>query len=463
MSLPKLTSMALGSIFRPQARPRDFTPEEMAGAAPEGAFPKGFLLGAATAAHQVEGGNDNDWTDWENTAYPDGTPHINDRTKSGLACDSYNRFDDDLRLLQDLGANAYRFSVEWARLEPEEGRWNQEAADRYRSWLEKLAAAGITSMVTAYHFTLPRWVAADGGWQSDRTIDRFAAFVRRLADAFGKLPDLWCTVNEPTVVAIQGYLRGIWPPGLKDEVETAKAVARVMKGHARAAAILREKTGKPVGIAHHVRLLHPATWSLLDKVIARLSDHFVNDSVVECHQTGRIRIMIPGKITIDEAVPDLKGSYDYLGINYYTRDHVRTDFKDPSMSRQFVPDGRPKNDLGWDIYPAGLHQTLMRWKKLKLPLYITENGMADNTGERRPEFLRAHLYAIERALRDGADVRGYFHWSLIDNFEWAEGFAPRFGLYRVDYETPDRRRTPTPAVAVFQEFARRLKASSGKG
>jgi beta-glucosidase len=456
-----MTSMALGSIFRPHARPRDFTAEEMAGAAPAGAFPTGFLLGAATAAHQVEGGLENDWTDWESTKYPDGKPHITDGTVSGRACDSWNRFDEDIRCLKELGANAYRWSVEWARLEPEEGRWNQAAADRYKSWMEKLAAAGIKSMVTAYHFTLPRWVAKDGGWQTDKTIDRFEAFVRRLVDAFGTtLPDLWCTVNEPTVVAIQGYLRGIWPPGLKDEAATAKALARVLKAHGRAAAILK-KTGRPVGLAHHVRLLHPATWSLLDKVIARFSDHFVNDAVVECHRTGRIQIMIPGKITIDEPVADLKGSFDYLGINYYTRDHVRADLKDPSMSKQFVPEGRAKSDLGWDIYPAGLHHTLLRWRKLGLPIHVTENGIADATGERRADYLRGHLYAIERALRDGADVRGYFHWCLMDNFEWAEGYAARFGLYRMDHDDPELKRTPTPGVAAFQEFARSL-AAAGK-
>jgi beta-glucosidase len=328
--------------------------------------------------------------------------------------------------------------------------------------MEKLAAAGLTSMVTAYHFTLPRWVAAGGGWQTDRTIDRFGAFVRRVADAFGTLPDLWCTVNEPTVVAIQGYLRGIWPPGLKDEAATAKALARVLKAHARAAAILKEKTGKPVGLAHHVRLLHPATWSPLDKVIARFSDHFVNDVVVDGHRTGRIQIMIPGKITIDEPVPDLKGSFDYLGINYYTRDHVRTDLKDPSMSKQFVPEGRPTSDLGWDIYPAGLHLALLRWKDLGLPIYVTENGIADAGGARRADYLRAHLYAVERALRDGADVRGYFHWSLMDNFEWAEGYSARFGLYRMEHDDPDLERVPTPGVAAFQEYARTL-AAAGKG
>jgi beta-glucosidase len=462
MSLPRLAGMALGAALRPTSRPRTFTREEVEKAAPESAFPRGFLIGCATAGHQVEGGLENDWTEWERTAYPDGKPHINDGTRSGLACDSWNRFDEDVRLLQELGANTYRLGVEWARLEPEEGRWDQAAADRYKSWLEKLNAAGIKPMVTAYHFTLPRWVAADGGWLQERTIDRLEAFTRRLADAFGSLPHLWCTVNEPTVIAIQGFLRGIWPPGLKDEVETAKVVARVMKAHGRMARVLKERTGRPVGLAHHVRLLHPATRSPMDRVIARITSHFVNDAVIDGLRTGRLRLMVPGKITIDEAVAELKGSMDYLGINYYTRDHVRADFKDPSMSRQFVPEGRPKNDLGWDIYPEGLYFTLMHWGRLGFPIYITENGMADNDGARRPEFLRAHLYAVEKALRDGADVRGYYHWSLIDNFEWAEGFTPRFGLYRVDYDDPARKRTPTPAVAVFQELARRITAS-GKG
>jgi len=461
MSFGKMASLALGSIFRPQARPRDFTHEDVAGFTHESAFPKGFLIGAASAAHQVEGGLENDWTDWENTRYPDGKPHIVDGTVSGRACDSWNRFDDDVRCLQQLNANAYRWSLEWARLEPEEGRWDQAAADRYKSWFDKLQAAGIKSLVTTYHFTLPRWVAKDGGWQNDKTIDRFEAFVRKVVAQLGKLPDMWCTVNEPTVVAIQGYLRGIWPPGLTDEPEMARAMARVMKGHARAAALLKA-TGKPVGLAHHVRLLHPASWSPMDKVIARFSDHFVNDAVVECHRTGRIQILIPGKVTIDEAVPDLKGSFDYLGINYYTRDHVKMDLKDKSMSKQFVPEGRPKSDLGWDIYPAGLHHALLRWKKLGLPIHVTENGIADSTGERRPAYLTAHLYAIERALRDGADVRGYFHWSLTDNFEWAEGYSARFGLFKVEPTDPDLKRVPTPAVAVFQEFAKKL-AAAGKG
>lgn len=461
MSFPKLAGLALGSIFRPHRAPQEFTAEDYARAAPEQVFPRGFLLGAATAAHQIEGGLDNDWTEWERTSFPDGKPHIADRTVSGLACDSYNRFDDDLGLLKSLGANAYRFSVEWARLEPSEGAWNQEAADRYRSWLEKLKAAGITSMVTLQHFTLPRWVSADGGWRSDRTVDRMEAFTRKAAEAFGPLVDMWCTINEPPVLAVMGYIRGVFPPGLRDEVAAAKALALMMRAHARSARVLREKTGKPVGVAHHVRVFQPASRKPLDRVVTRVTDYFMNDVVVQCHLTGRIQILIPGKISIDEAVPDLKGSFDYLGLNYYTRDHIRADLKDPSMSQQFVPSGRPVNDLGWDIYPEGLYHLLKRWSRLKLPIYVTENGIPDSAGTKRAEYLRTHFYAMEKAIREGVDLRGYFHWSLMDNFEWAEGYTARFGLFRVDFDDPERARTPTPGVAVFQEMARRLANAAG--
>jgi beta-glucosidase len=451
--------MALGAAFRPRRRVRPFTPEEIARAAPEQVFPPGFLMGASTAAHQVEGGNENDWTEWERATFPDGTPHIRDRTQSGLACDSYRLFDEDLRLLKELGANAYRFSVEWARLEPAEGVWNQEAADHYRSWLEKLSAAGIKSMVTLYHFTLPRWVSADGAWQSDRTIDRIVAYTRRAAEAFGRHVDLWCTLNEPNVVAIFGYLQGTWPPGVKDDVQCAQAIARQMKAHARMAEVLREKTGKPVGIAHHVRLFQPASWSPMDKVVTRVADAYFNEAVAECHRTGRIQLLVPGKVAIDEAVPGLKGSFDYLGINYYTRSFMQADFKDPTMARQFVPEGRPVSDLGWDIYPEGLYLMLKRFARLGLPIYVTENGISDASGALRADYLRSHFYAMEAAAREGVDLRGYFHWSLMDNFEWAEGFSSRFGLYRVDYDHPRRARTPTPAVATFQELARRVTRS----
>lgn len=439
--------------------------------APLPSLPAGFLWGAATAAHQVEGGNHNDWTLWEEDAYPDGRPHIADRTVSGAACDSWNRFDRDLALLTELGANAYRFGVEWSRIEPTPGRFDDAAIDRYRGWLRQLREAGITPMVTLHHFTLPVWLSdhrlpGPQGFERDGALDAFERYVRYVGARLGDQVDVWCTLNEPNVFTAHGFLKGIWPPGVVDQKRSTRVLAAMMEAHARATLALREVDtvdadgdghATRIGIAHHVRVFQPATGSFFDAAIAALLDDYFNEALVRMNRTGRILLTIPGTIGIDREVPGLKGSFDWLGLNYYSRDHVRADFKDPALSRLYTPDERPKSDLGWDLYPEGLYLLLRRFAAEKLPLYITENGMADNAGGRRPGFLRAHLAALAAALRDGADVRGYFHWSLLDNFEWAEGYEPRFGLYRVDFQSAEKTRTATPAVAVFQEVARSLR------
>lgn len=432
------------------------------------ALPAGFLLGTATAAHQIEGGLDNDWTDWERGFHADGTPHVKDRTVSGAACDSWNRFDDDLALMRHLGANAYRFGIEWSRLEPAEGQWNEEAATRYFSWATKLRAAGIEPMVTLHHFTLPRWVATQGGWMSDRTIDLLSSFTERVAKKLGSVVDSWCTINEPNVLMAMSYLKGVFPPGLKDQRLCAQGLVRLLRAHGRMASIIREYDtidadgdgfASRIGLAHHVRIFQPASRSPLDRIIAAFTDRFFNQAIVDAPMHGRITLSIPGVVDIDEEAPDLKGSLDWLGINYYGRDHVRADLSDPSLSEQYVPADRPVSDLGWDIWPEGMYQVLKRYSALGLPIYVTENGTADHRGTKRPGFLRAHFAALVQAAREGVDVRGYFHWSLLDNFEWAEGHEPRFGLYHVDYESPEKHRQATPAVETFREIARGLGLS----
>jgi beta-glucosidase len=428
-------------------------------------LPARFLLGTATAAHQIEGGLDNDWTDWERGVHADGTPHIKDRTVSGDACDSWNRFDQDLALMRHLGANAYRFSVEWSRLEPSEGQWNDEAAERYVAWARALRAAGIEPMVTLHHFTLPRWVAAQGGWTNDRTIDLLAGFTERVAKKMGSVVDSWCTLNEPNVLATLSYLKGVFPPGLKDQRVCAQALARMLRAHGRMAELIREYDltdadgdgfASRIGLAHHVRIFQPASRHPLDRIVAGFMDQFFNQAIIDAPKNGRIVLSIPGVVDIDEEAPNLKGSLDWLGINYYGRDHVRADLSDPSLSEQYVPAERPVSDLGWDIWPQGMYQVLKRYSALGLPIYVTENGIADHRSGKRPGFLRAHFEALVRAAREGVDVRGYFHWSLLDNFEWAEGHEPRFGLYSVDYASPDKRREATPAVETFRQIARGL-------
>lgn len=435
-------------------------------AAPLGkGLPAGFMLGTSTAAHQVEGGNQNDWTVWERGQWPDGRPHIKDGSVSGAATDSWNRFDEDVRLMEKLGANAYRFSVEWARIQPTPDTWDEAALARYQQWARTLRQKGITPLVTLYHFTLPTWVMDAGGWENPATLELFEAYVAHVAEALGGDVDWWCTINEPNVYAVLGYLNAEWPPGKQDMKATATVLANLIEAHARAARQLRARDtvdadgdgfATRIGLAHHVRVFQPATGSTADITVAALTDAFFNESVPEALRTGRIHLSVPGQVTLDREVEGLKGSIDYFGINYYTRDYVRQYLGEPALSRQYVPRGRERNDLGWELYPEGLYLFLMRYAKFGLPLIVTENGMADRSGEQRPYYLQSHVYAVEQALAQGADVRGYFHWSLLDNFEWAEGYTPKFGLFSVDLESPEKTRTETPAVATFQEIARNL-------
>jgi len=425
-------------------------------------LPKGFLMGTATAAHQIEGGLDNDWTDWEAGSFPDGTPHVKHGDRSGLADDSWNRFDDDLALMKQLGATSYRFSVEWSRLEPERGAWNAAAMERYKEWVRKLRAAGIEPMVTLFHFTLPKWVAAQGGFESRQTMDDFADFSARVASELGDGVDLWCTINEPNVYAVEGWLEGIFPPGKKDDTKTQTLVlANLLEAHGLAAARIRaadtvdaDGDGRAtlISVAHHVRLFQPASNSTLDTYIAAVTDDYFNESTPRALVTGRILLDIPGTITVDKRIEGLAGSVDYLGINYYSRYIVRADLGAAALSQQYTLPGRPTSDLGWDLYPDGMYLSLMRFAAWGVPVYVTENGIADAKGELRVKYLKQHVAAVERAVADGADVRAYLHWSLLDNFEWADGFEPRFGLFAVDYGN-GRARTATPAVETFRAIA----------
>lgn len=461
-----------GCDWRPQ-----FSQEEINNPELGKNFPKGFLFGAATSAYQIEGSMDNDWTEWEKQKNKEGQWYVKPSddprcpTKgqpcSGKAADSWNRWQEDIKLLEELGANSYRLGIEWSRLEPQEGKFDDAAFNRYREMLKTLREKNITPMVTLYHFTLPKWFAEKGRWEdkNDKALFYFERFAAEAAKRLGDQVDLWATINEPNVYAFEGYLFGEWPPGVKDNMQlTAKIIATLLKAHGVAAQAIRKNDttdidgdgkGAQVGIVHHVRISQPSSSFALDHMIGGLTDDFFNEAIIRAVTTGKIYLFVPGDITIEEDFEPLKGSSDFIGINYYTRDHIRTDFGDPSLSKQYVPKGSQTNDLGWDIYAGGLYQTLMRFSRYKLPLYITENGTADEKDTIRPTYMKSHLVAMQRAIEHGADVRGYFHWSLIDNFEWAIGYNAYFGLFRVDPATQNR--TPrTESVTTFQNIARNM-------
>jgi beta-glucosidase len=423
-----------------------FSAEDLARPLP--AWPPGFLWGTATAAHQVEGGNRNDWSRFEEQE-----GRIARGERSGQAVDHWNRMGEDVALMQDLRANAYRFSIEWSRLEPHEGQWDDAAFARYLVLLGILREARITPMVTLLHFSLPQWLADRGGVRAADFPLRFALFASEAARRLGPEVDLWCTINEPNVQMYLGYVEGVWPPGHKKPAEAAEAFAGLLRAHALGAqAVRRHDPGARVGVAQNLILFEPASkLSVPDWLAARGAAEAFDWAFYDSIQAGRIRLRSPGFPTLDEPLPELLGSVDYFGANYYRRDLIRFAPTAPG-ALQILPGPGPRNDLGWEIHPEGLLRLLRQaFARYRLPIYVTENGIADARGDARPAYLRAHAYALTRAITEGIPVKGYFHWTLMDNFEWALGFAPRFGLYRVE---PNRlTRVPTPAAGAFAELS----------
>jgi beta-glucosidase len=437
--------------------------------------PAGFLLGVASSAYQTEGGNQNDWTDWEAGRYPDGTPHVKGGASAARAADSWNLWPRDVAAVEELGANVYRLGVEWSRLEPSEGAWNTEAAAHYRRILLALRSTRghpTQPMVNLWHFTHPRWFVARGGWEWEGAPAAFAAFAGRVADAFGDVVDLWCTLNEPNVYVTKGFMAAQWPPGVKDPRRGVEVLARLLEAHGLAAAALRahdrtdadgDGRATRIGLAHNVRVFDPATWwGPFDEWIARDADRFYNLAITDAVASGHIRIVLPTAATVDRPAPALRGSFDWLGLNYYTRDRInarllRALIGGGAPYEVAVDEARPRNDMGWEIYPEGLERLLVRFAAYGWPIIVTESGLADRAGTVRPGFIRSHVYAIDRARAAGVNVTGYLHWSLMDNFEWSHGYQGRFGLFTIDFAgDPTLARQPTPAVPVFQELARNI-------
>ena len=413
------------------------------------AFPPDFLWGTATAAHQVEGGNHgNDWWQWEQAV-----GHIRDGKSSDPACAHYRRYDSDFALLRSLHQNAHRLSIEWSRIETEPGQYSQSALAHYREVLSSLRRHGLEPMVTLHHFTIPAWLAARGGWMDPEAPDRFAAFVSSVMDATQDLARFWITINEPTVVAYQGYLRGEWPPGHLGRFDEAVQVLRgLIKAHWLAyAAIKRRQPDSMVGVAHHVRVFDPArSWSPLDRMVAAAYHRIFNDTVISSLREGELAFPLDRAGQARGPSP----SQDFLGLNYYTRDKVRFDRRARTelYGRRESRPGALRSDLGWEVYPEGLSRTLRKLGREKLPIYITENGIADARDRLRPDYLLAHLRAAADAIKAGVPLRGYFHWTCFDNFEWAEGYAAKFGLMECDLATQERR--ARPSARLYAEICR---------
>jgi len=402
-------------------------------------FPANFLWGTATSAHQVEGNNrNNDWWEWEQS----GTGRIFRDQKSGAACAWWEgRAEEDIARMAALNTKAHRLSVEWSRIEPSQGKFNTDALDRYRAILSAMRKAGIEPMVTLHHFTNPLWVAERGGWMHPDSPRWFAAFVEKVVTYLADLCDLWCTINEPNVYASKSYFTGDWPPGMQDINSYFRVLHHLLEGHAAAYHTLHDRQPNArVGLAKHMVYWMPRSASPLDRRMTRLLDSAFNTVTLDALATGEWRPPIGKKGTIS----GLARTLDWIGLNYYQRYDVRFNLaKLGQLGIDFsARPGALKGPEGWGEidYDALLALLKRLARQFSMPIYITENGVPDDKDKLRPAFILQSLQRVWKAVMHNLPVQGYYFWSLIDNFEWAEGFDPRFrfGLYGVDFNTQER-------------------------
>lgn len=349
-------------------------------------FPKDFLWGTATSAYQVEGGIEN--SDWSKV-YP-----------AGLACNHYDLYEEDFDLMKKLNQTAFRLSIEWSRIEPEEGKFDKKEIEHYRRYLQSLKARKIKTMVTLHHFTNPLWLGKIGGWTDKKVVFYFSRFAKKVFDEYKDLVDFWITINEPLIFASQSYLISLWPPQKKNPFLFLKVIENQVAAHKKVYTTFHKMDKKAlIGISKN-NIYFEGAGSFVPRYF--WNKYFLNKT---------------------------KKYQDFIGLNYY--------FHRPQDKNKQV------SDIGWEIYPEGIYRVLKELKKYQKPIYITENGLADAKDKLRKDFIKNHLFWLHKAIEEGVDVRGYFHWSLMDNFEWEKGFEPRFGLIEIDYKTLERKIRPS--------------------
>lgn len=406
-------------------------------------FPPNFLWGASTSAYQIEGGNTNDWSEWEEVnadrlALQSKTfwsacqqkrfPEMfnPDNYLCGQACKSFELFREDIKCLKELNCSAYRLGLEWARLEPEEGNFDRKAIQHYRLILKTLKENKIKTVLTLWHWTNPLWLVKQGGWESKKVREYFNRYARLIVDELGELVDFWVTLNEPLMIIGHGYLDGKFPPNKKFSPALFKVFNNFAAVHKECYKIIHHKyPGAQVSLAMTTGAFTPANrFNPLERLMVKLANYIRNDWYLN----------------------RVKGYFDYIGVNYYHHDRLiwRPPFK-KNLNEKIT-------DRGWEIYPEGIYLVLKNYQKYKKPIYILENGIADADDKLRPDFIKDHLSYIHKAIGEGAEVCGYFYWSLLDNFEWAEGYWPKFGLYAVDRKT--FKRTARPSSKIYAEICK---------
>lgn len=377
-------------------------------------FPPQFFWGCATSAHQIEGGLTNDWSEWEKS--PLRLKKLTDKKLnhfefiSGAAANSFENNNADIACMHDLNLNAYRFSIDWSRIEPENGKFDKAAIIYYLDLIKKLRGHHIEPFVTLWHWPIPIWLRDLGGWESKETIKYFDRFVKVVAGYLNSEVNFWITLNEPTVYAGMSYLTGEWPPQKKNPLAYWRVLSNLATAHRSAYRILKTlDSNNQIGIASHNIYFEAYKNRLINRLFKKVTDWWMNERFLN----------------------KIKDCQDFIGLNYYFHHQINYGF---SNKHQY----EKSSDLDWGLHPDGIYFLLKELKKYNKPIYITENGLADRGDQHRSWYIREILKNTHRAINEGVPVKGYFHWSLIDNFEWAYGIHPRFGLYEVDSHTFER-------------------------
>ncbi len=380
-------------------------------------FPKGFLWGAATSSHQVEGYNDkNDWSEWEQIKGA-----IADGQFSGRGPDHYHLFREDFDLAEEMHLNSYRMSLEWSRINPEEGVFDEKEIEHYKTVLQDLQSRNIKVMLTLWHFTLPVWFAKKGGFADKKNLKHFYDYVKKCVFEFEPYVDFWNTINEPNIYTMMSYQLGVWPPGVKNNFTAFKVFHNLAIVHKKTYDIIHQNAQNEVqvGIAHNVTSFYVYNRrSLTDWISVNMADWAWNHWFLE----------------------KTKGHHDFLGVNYYVHKRVKgiglKNWQVLAVENQ--GEGRERSDLEWEIFAPGFFDALVNMSDYNIPIYVTENGISTLNDHQRARYLISYLKELFHAIKSGVDIRGYFHWALLDNFEWDKGYKSRFGLIAVNFETLKR-------------------------
>ncbi len=425
-------------------------------AIPRIVFPRDFLWGSATAATQVDGGDDA--SDWFNYCKKPG--RIKDNSSCISACDHWNHYEEDFRIMQKMKLNAYRLGADWSRFQKTPGKFDTKALDHFRGMLDSLRRKKIRPLLTLNHFTLPQWWAARGGWTRESNLEDFYKYIDFIVEGTGDLVDEYITINEPNVYCLLSYMMGIWPPGesgFGGYLDGMRAQRNMVIAHCHTYDRIREiharkKFKSPrISIAQHIRIMDPLnSGSLLDVDRANAADFRFNRLFTDAVHEGKLIRPLGNGETIHDG-----NAWDFFGINYYSRNMISFNLFTPHLLfiKESTNEDGPVNQLGWEIYPEGLTRAVMSaYDRYRLPVRITENGIATSDDLHRSAYIEDHLRALHRAMELGVPVEGYYHWSFMDNFEWAEGYTAPFGLVDVNFN--NQKRKPRDSMLLYSRIAK---------